>query len=342
MRDYDFLFFIGRFQPFHNGHIEVIKEALNRANRVGILIGSATTPRTLRNPWTYDERVQMIKGAFNSADQARIDFNPISDHPYNDTVWIEDVQRAVDNLTWNYRVGKDFKIGLIGHSKDHSSFYLNLFPQWGSINVPQNVIYNSTDIRVDYLKRNPVIPTNVPANVAKFLSDFHATPEFGWLVKEQEYVTKYKQQWANTPYPVTFVTTDAVVTQSGHILLIERKSEPGKGMLALPGGFLDHKDRSPLEGVLRELREETRLKVPEPVLRGSLAKTRVYADPYRSERGRVITHAHHFALASQRELPLVKGRTDAKRAFWTPIAEVKESEMFEDHYHIIRDILELA
>jgi len=342
MKEFDFLIFIGRFQPLHNGHVKVIQEALSRSARVGILIGSATAPRSLRNPWTYDERIAMIQNAFSEEDRKRIDFNPVSDNIYNDLAWIENVQRAVKNITWHYRAGTEQKIGLIGHSKDHSSFYLKLFPQWGSVNVSQEVVYNSTDIRVDYMKRNPIIPTSIPVNVAAFLEKFHATPEFGRLVKEQDYITKYKQQWANTPYPVTFVTTDAIVTQSGQILLIERKAEPGKGLLALPGGFLDQKDRTPIDGVLRELREETRLKVPEPVLRGSLGKTRVYADPNRSERGRVITHAHHFDLKPQRELPDVKGRTDAKRAFWTPISEVKECDMFEDHYFLIRDMLELA
>ena len=44
--DFDYLVFIGRFEPFHNGHAAVARHALGRARKVIFLIGSADTPRS--------------------------------------------------------------------------------------------------------------------------------------------------------------------------------------------------------------------------------------------------------------------------------------------------------
>jgi bifunctional NMN adenylyltransferase/nudix hydrolase len=105
---------------------------------------------------------------------------------------------------------------------------------------------------------------------------------------------------------------------------------------ALPGGFLEGSE-SLLSGSLRELTEETGLKVPEKVLRGSLVESDEFADPKRSERGRVITHAFYFKLNDSMDLPKVKGKSDAKKAMWVPLWEVmlKPYMFFEDHKMII-------
>ena len=59
-RDFDFLVFIGRFQPYHNGHHTVVTEALRRASFLVLLLGSAHRPRCTRNPWTFAEREAMV------------------------------------------------------------------------------------------------------------------------------------------------------------------------------------------------------------------------------------------------------------------------------------------
>ena len=104
--------------------------------------------------------------------------------------------------------------------------------------------------------------------------------------------------------------------------------------MALPGGFVNPKERLK-DAVIRELREETRIKVPAPVLAGSITKEQIFDDPYRSARGRTITQAFLIELQGDK-LPKVKGGDDAKSAFWVPFAEIKPEMMFEDHYHIIQ------
>ena len=57
--------FIGRFQPFHNGHLEVIKNISKQYSEIIIGIGSSQYIDTLENPFSSDERKQMIKGSLN-------------------------------------------------------------------------------------------------------------------------------------------------------------------------------------------------------------------------------------------------------------------------------------
>ncbi|VFS46366.1 Bifunctional NMN adenylyltransferase/Nudix hydrolase [Budvicia aquatica] len=79
--------------------------------------------------------------------------------------------------------------------------------------------------------------------------------------------------------------------------------------------------------------------MPAPVLKGSIKRQAVYDAPYRSARGRTITHAFYIELEPSLELPKVKGSDDAKTARWVPLSELDPQVMFEDHYFIIQDML---
>jgi len=60
--------YIGRFQPFHLGHLEVVKYVLGKVGRIIIVIGSAQYSHTLENPFTAGERLTMIKRALDEAE----------------------------------------------------------------------------------------------------------------------------------------------------------------------------------------------------------------------------------------------------------------------------------
>ena len=234
------------------------------------------------------------------------------------------------------------RIGIIGHKKDESSFYLDMFPQWEFVDVEQIEPLGATDIRDLYFKRDVnmnFIKSVVPQTTFDFLEAFRKTADYEQVLREREFIAEYKKQYASLPYPPIFVTADAVVIQSGHVLMIKRRSEPGKGLWALPGGFVNaDTDKSVENAAIRELREETGIKVPAPVLRGSIVRSRVFDAVNRSARGRTITHAFHIVLPDG-ELPKVKGSDDAEKARWVPIAEVRSEECFEDHYEIIQHFL---
>ena len=63
--------FVGRFQPFHNGHLDAIKSILAVEDRIVIVIGSAEENNEPANPFTAGERFQMIEAALSASDVAR-------------------------------------------------------------------------------------------------------------------------------------------------------------------------------------------------------------------------------------------------------------------------------
>ncbi len=91
-----FSLFIGRFQPFHFGHLSVIKKALKTDPYLIIAIGSAEDSFQKDNPFTTGERFQMIK---NSLDAEKINPQKYTIIPIrninNFSIWVS----HVENLT---------------------------------------------------------------------------------------------------------------------------------------------------------------------------------------------------------------------------------------------------
>lgn len=341
--EYDYLVFIGRFEPFHNGHYAVVARALKLAQNVIVLIGSANKPRSIKNPWNVSEREVMIRAAFPE-DSSRIRVRCIRDHLYNDALWVSDVQRAVADVT--AADTGPVKIGLIGHDKDYSSYYLEMFPQWGLVHAVNVAGVSATDLR-DYLfastdpdiGKDLLIKAAVPDPVFAMLKGFRDGPHFAQLVREHRFIRDYRKSWAGAPYEPTFVTVDAVVIHSGHVLLIRRRTEPGKGLWAFPGGFVNKREGLQ-QAALRELEEETGLALTRAALAGALRGREVFDHPERSQRGRTITHAFCFEFPTG-ELPRVAGADDAECAQWIAISEAMqmEEQFYEDHFHILEHFL---
>jgi bifunctional NMN adenylyltransferase/nudix hydrolase len=267
---------------------------------------------------------------------------PLPDIRYNDTAWIRSVQSIVAA-----QIGAtvdEKKVALTGFGKDASSYYLKMFPEWGSINVEsQFATYNSTDIRKAFLRPLPSIPTArvMHPNNIRFLGDFSMSAEFKSLVAEAKYLKEYAKEWGSGP----FITVDAVVIQSGHILLVTRGDNPGKGLLALPGGFVN-KNEPIRKAAVRELMEETKLcdnkgEMPKAVVASYMQEehTKVFDDPDRSLRGRIITFAHLFKLPDSKKLWKVTGSDDAADARWFRLGDLRSEDFFEDHWHIINGFI---
>jgi len=86
--------FIGRFQPIHFGHMEVVKEFISKSQSFTLVIGSAQESHTMRNPFTAGERFGMIKKALADENIAKVDIVPIVDvNRYS--VWVSHVESFI-------------------------------------------------------------------------------------------------------------------------------------------------------------------------------------------------------------------------------------------------------
>ncbi len=85
--------FVGRFQPFHFGHLFAVKKILEEAEELVIVVGSAQMSHEPDNPFTAGERIEMIRRALDSADiaPARYMLIPIPDAPAH-RVWVSQVE----------------------------------------------------------------------------------------------------------------------------------------------------------------------------------------------------------------------------------------------------------
>ena len=358
-QEYDLLVFIGRFQPLHLGHKRVIDIALRKSKKVLILVGSAFRPRRPRNPWLWDEREIMIRANFDHTPTSKLIIRPLEDFTYRDELWMLSVQSIVKEVVQEeFKARRGKKIGLIGCSKDSSSYYLKLFPQWGNVNVRFLNPLNATQLREEYFNNTSSFPLQkfIDSKVLAKMNEFKNHPEFSGVKEYTAVVDKiHRERQAGARYPIQDMAADSLVTQSGHLLVVRRGGAVGRGLLAMPGGYVNP-DETFLQASIRELREETRLKVPEPVLRGSIAASFDADHPYRSERGRIFSKVFHFKLNDQVYLPdvrgpalevdsfghpIVEGADDAAAAFWIPFSEVNSEEFFEDHFDIISKMLGL-
>ncbi len=359
--------FIGRLQPLHNAHLAAIQMALNEVGHLIIVLGSACQAKTVKNPWTTDEREAMIRACFPCGTNDRISIVAAKDYLYNDNLWLTALQSSLsqveiwkpletDGVTLVAEDGtitsspsspqvygtretydlEDCDVTLYGHDKDRSTFYLHLFPRWNFRETGSFGTIDATKVRELFFRKDTLDLKKVcPEPVFEKLKNEIGTPEYERLYDEFRHVADYKAMWSGSPFPPIFVTTDAVVIKSGHILVVRRRGYPGKGLLALPGGFL-RQDEQVVNGCLRELKEETQIKLPKDELRKRIVDKNVFDHPARSLRGRTITHAFCFDLGAG-TLPKVKGDDDAEKAFWMPLRDVmrQEEEFFEDHFHII-------
>ena len=330
---------IGRFEPFHKGHAPLLDQAFDSGEHVLIVLGSSFKARNAKNPFIWEERAAMISSTLNEDQKSRVSFIPVRDY-YDDTLWSNEIIRAVQD-TGN----KDAReIGLIGLKKDASSYYLDLFPGWNSINSQQHGKIDATSIRQIYFETEnqpaarALLSGLLPESVAAYMDGWKHLPQYQQMQEEHFAIEAYKKRWGEGP----FTTVDAIVTVSEHVLLVRRNHHPGKGLWAIPGGYLEQRERL-IQAAIRELKEETNLALIDSTIAEKFKKALVFDRADRSLRGRVITHVHHFDFGDSRLFEVKADGIETLEAKWFPIADLDkmESQLFEDHFSILTHFLKI-
>ena len=85
---------IGRFQPFHLGHLEALKFALSKVDKLWVGLGSSNQPVQKNNPFSADQRQSMILSSITESMKAKISIYFIPDLD-NHVKWIEKIDTIV-------------------------------------------------------------------------------------------------------------------------------------------------------------------------------------------------------------------------------------------------------
>lgn len=325
---------IGRWQPLTLGGEELIRSCLENVDKLHIIIGSANKSLSPYNPLLLTTREVIFEGTFpEEFKKEKIVLHPVNDLYYNEQNWAASVAYKVQEEGGTL----DKRTTLFGSTEAKRNTHLEKFPYWSYDQKPLfkgNI--RSSKVREGWYEVKMIEDFISP--LVKETLEAYETAEFYEKIRDEYFHNKdYKKAWDKAPYPPIFQTVDNIVIKSGHILLIKRKCNPGKGEWAMPGGFADS-EKTLADQALTELKEETRIRVHKDELK---KYQELYPRPfdyvYRSERGRTITHVYTYNLGTG-TLPQVKADDDASGAFWVPMGEIP-SHMFEDHYEIIQTIV---
>jgi nicotinamide-nucleotide adenylyltransferase len=152
--------YVGRFQPFHTGHLNSIRDVLKEVEELVIVIGSAQYSHNINNPFTAGERLVMIRRALKEAkiDDSRLWVVPVPDVHLH-MLWVS----ALEGYTPRFDV-----------VFSNEPFTRRLFTEAGykvkSIRFFERKLYTSTLIREKMLK-DESWTTLVPKSVADFIAE---------------------------------------------------------------------------------------------------------------------------------------------------------------------------
>lgn len=302
--------FLGRFQPLKKDDIALLETARAQFDHVLVLVAGAGRPARVRAPLSWTA----IAGGFErSCTPGNWSVLPLLDTLYDDATWVSHVRLCLEKTYFD--IGwSDASVTIIGQSDANARATLSLFPDWDSALTRER----SSGLDAFYNAGCPGLPEDTRATLQAARAN---------LQDEQARLEKAGEVLG---YPVVLNTADAVITQSNHLLVVERED----GLLSIPGSHIGPLETA-REAALRVAKTKTGLDMPKGALSGRLDYSRVFDHPERSERGRVRTEAFVFTLPASGRMENIK----PGKGFWLPYHACSPDAFFEDHYDICQALL---
>jgi nicotinamide-nucleotide adenylyltransferase len=167
--------YVGRFQPFHSGHLEAIQNVLKEVEELVTVIGSAQYSHNINNPFTAGERLVMIRRALQEAsvDYSRLWVVPVPDVHLH-MLWVS----ALEGYTPRFN---------IVYSNEPLTRRLFMEAGYEVKNIPffQRKVYTSTHVREKMLKGESWTKL-VPKSVADFINEIDGVNRLRDLAKSDE------------------------------------------------------------------------------------------------------------------------------------------------------------
>lgn len=249
-------FFIGRFQPFQNGHLSTIENIAKARDITEIIIGLGVAQHepTVRDPFSTSARKEMISQSLHIKKPYQL--IEIPDIDDNDR-WVKHVESLTPKFEVVYSVNPLVK---------------NLFSGAGYKVRSQPVV---SDISATQVRRmmlnNQTWQKLVPVGTARVINKINGVKIL------RDIVCKFIN-------PAS--TADVIIKKNGGVVLVKRKYGPYQGQWSLPGGFIETDQESLGETAAREVKEETGLTIKLEKLK----LVGVYSQPGRDPRGHIISH----------------------------------------------------
>jgi nicotinamide-nucleotide adenylyltransferase len=167
--------YVGRFQPFHLGHLDAIKEVLKEVDELVIVIGSAQYSHNIRDPFTAGERLVMVRRALEEGgmDDSRIWIVPVPDVHLH-MMWVS----AVEGYTPHFDV-------VFSNEPLSRRLFMEAGYKVKAIRFFERKLYSSTYIREKVI-RDENWQKLVPKSVAAFIKEIDGVNRLRDLTKSDK------------------------------------------------------------------------------------------------------------------------------------------------------------
>ena len=317
---------IGRFQPLHNGHVDLIMEAKDAADKVLVLVGSTNRLPDFKNPFSYEERKSLLVETFGSSIEVRA--LPDKD---SDDEWASEVIAHVLSIEED-----PTEVMVFCNDKDEAFYRKTLvFP----VTTVNNIDISATQIRESWYEGD-VRYNDMPACSSMLLEEHK---DYIRLVTEHDTTSHMKDvktqghPFGNPVEPVSF----AVIIQDGQILVGRRGGPRGAGQLGLAGGFVENTETT-LDACIRETKEELGVDLKSLISNGqAVCMAQAISENLGDLGVRTLGINYLFVIKPDTNVEINVDAEETTGYAWVPYLDICEDKtlLFFNHNRIVRQLL---